>query len=328
MSRKSSAPIILCALVVTVCVILVSQRECTVAPIRSLTVGSDHGGASDGMMALPSPSLAHEQSFGYFDDITDQDWRERQRRAYAHKHYRSAGVHQVNDDTDPSRWYMLNYFPMFSCPNQERIGGAGEGAKWVCDPLRLKKQKTTASEVKAVQATTGTAYVATPRKAVALPAPDVDSSNSNKCLVYSVGCSGNYDFEDGLVELLGAGTCEIHVFDLSQDYTRPGDAHTNDIHFHYWGLKSSYDKSGLSSKYTYKTLHETMQELGHTGRTVDLFKIDCEGCTYLQANHQLNAAYQRHNAHSHPSTCVFPVSGEWTTYKVRTHSASLRSVAR
>jgi Methyltransferase domain len=292
MSRKSSAPIILCALVVTVCVILVSQRECAVAPIRSLTgTSSDHGGdaaANDGMMALPSSSqqlMAHEQSFGFFDDIADENWRQRQRRAYAHKHYRSAAVHRVNDDTDPSRWYMLNYFPMFSCPNQERIGGAGDGAKWVCDPLRLKKQTKTKDKYgrgrsSAEQSTTTVpAYDATPQKAVTLPAPDVD--NNNKCLVYSVGCSGNYDFEDGLVELLGAGTCEIHVFDLSQDYTRPGDAHTNDIHFHYWGLKSSYDKSGLSSKYTYKTLYETMQELGHIGRTIDLFKIDCEGCTCM-----------------------------------------------
>jgi Methyltransferase domain len=286
MSRNSSAPIIICALVVTVCVILVSQRECSVAPIRSLTVGSYHGGASDVMMTVPhSSSLAHEQSFGYFDDVTDENWRQRQRRACAHKHYRSEAVHHVKDDTDPSRWYMLNYFPLFSCPNQERVGGAGDGAKWVCDPLRLKKQQKTTkeettNEVSARQAPKVTAYDATPQKAVALPAPDADSSNNNnKCLVYSVGCSGNYDFEDGLVDLLGAGTCEIHVFDLSQDYTRPGDAHTNDIHFHYWGLKSSYDKSGLSAKYTYKTLQETMQELGHTGRTVDLFKIDCEGCT-------------------------------------------------
>jgi Methyltransferase domain len=287
MSRNNSAPIILCALVVTVCVILVSQRECTVAPIRSLTVGGSYHGGGDAAndMAAHSSStatlLAHEQSFGYFDDIADENWRRRQRRACTHKHYRSAGVHQVNDDTDPSRWYMLNYFPLFSCPNQERIGGAGDGAKWVCDPLRLKKQKARetkeTNEVSAVQATTRTAYDSTPQKAVTLPAPDVE--NNNKCLVYSVGCSGNYDFEDGLVELLGAGTCEIHVFDLSQDYTRPDDAQNNDIHFHYWGLKSSYDKSGLSSKYTYKTLRESMQELGHTGRTVDLFKIDCEGCT-------------------------------------------------
>jgi hypothetical protein len=86
-------------------------------------------------------------------------------------------------------------------------------------------------------------------------------------------------FEDSIVDMLGAGTCEIHVFDLSEDYTRPGDSIEKDIHFHFWGLSSSYFSMANDEEYTYMTLRETMQKLGHVNRTIDVFKIDCEACT-------------------------------------------------
>ncbi len=34
----------------------------------------------------------------------------------------------------------LNYNPIFSCPHVQRVGGVGDGAKWTCDPHRLRQK--------------------------------------------------------------------------------------------------------------------------------------------------------------------------------------------
>jgi hypothetical protein len=209
----------------------------------------DHGAARMETRSLPAPSsLAYRQSFGFFDSIDDEDWKQRQERARRHRHHQSSsGRKRVDEQTDVSRWYMDNYFPLFTCPNQQRIGVGGDGPKWTCDPRRLTLQQQR-------------------------------QNTDQRCLVYSVGSNGNYAFEDALVELLGAGTCEIHVFDMTRDYSRKGDAASKEIYFHKWGLGSSYSNAGRLPKYTYLTLQETMDRLNHTGRTLDIFKVDCEQC--------------------------------------------------
>jgi hypothetical protein len=65
---------------------------------------------------------------------------------------------------------------------------------------------------------------------------------------------------------------------MTKDYTRKGDAASKGIHFHKWGLRSSYSDAGRLPKYTYLTLREMMQRLNHTGRALDIFKVDCEQC--------------------------------------------------
>jgi Methyltransferase domain len=193
--------------------------------------------------------LASTQSFGFFDDIPDGEWKQRQRRARLHNHQVDPSDKNVAGVKVASLWYLENYYPLITCPNQQRVGIGGDGPKWVCDPLRLGKIE--------------------------------EKKTREKCLVYSVGCNGNYKFEDGLVDLLGAGTCEIHVFDVKPHFGRLDDNITTDIHFHGWGLKSSYNNGGKAfPRYSLLTLQETMKELGHEGRTIDIFKADCEGCTW------------------------------------------------
>jgi Methyltransferase domain len=222
-------------------------------------------------------SLAYQQSFGFFDNLDDFDWRIRMNRAKNHKHQASPDHKKATTDTDVNRWYLANYYPLFTCPHQERVGSGGDGAKWVCDPWRLRHVLD--------QPVRNGAADKPNSGAVSSAAPTMlrrDLPNrSGKCLIYSVGCHGNYVFEDGIVEMLGAGTCEIHVFDLAQDYTREGDAANKNIHFHHWGLSSSYSTLGKSKQYSYLTLQQTMEKLGHVNRTIDVFKIDCEHCTWL-----------------------------------------------
>lgn len=109
----------------------------------------------------------------------------------------------------------------------------------------------------------------------------------NGCLVYSVGSNGDFRFEEGFQKLI-PGACEIHTFDFT-DYSGrvpPG----KNIFFHHWGLKPSYteNKTTHSNRFQqvippnkpFKTFQETIEELGHVGRPIDVFKIDCEGCEW------------------------------------------------
>lgn len=147
----------------------------------------------------------------------------------------------------------MNYEPLFTCPHVIRVGYAGDGPKWTCDPHRIKK-------------------IAARRK--------TDGSKQSDCLVYSVGSEGRYGFEDSLVDLLGPDTvCEIHVFDPG-NYSRPENARRN-IHYHAWGLKSSYDKSQPTfDGATFMSFPDILRTLGHENRTIDILKVDCEWCEW------------------------------------------------
>jgi Methyltransferase domain len=136
------APLILCSLLVPVCFVLFSQRQCSVS-IGALKGGDMRGAVAAGREHEPPPQpfrLAYEQSFGFFDDIPDDEWKARQELARTHRHYRDDEVHKP-DHKRPNRWYMLNYPPIFICPHQYRVGGPGDGPKWVCDPHRLKNPR-------------------------------------------------------------------------------------------------------------------------------------------------------------------------------------------
>eukprot|EP00586_Coscinodiscus_wailesii_P014137 CAMPEP_0172507560 /NCGR_PEP_ID=MMETSP1066-20121228/204629_1 /TAXON_ID=671091 /ORGANISM="Coscinodiscus wailesii, Strain CCMP2513" /LENGTH=254 /DNA_ID=CAMNT_0013285143 /DNA_START=496 /DNA_END=1260 /DNA_ORIENTATION=+ len=162
-------------------------------------------------------------------------------------------------------WLEHNMIPHFNCPHLEKLGGKGhEGTKFVCNPQRLVH--------------------------------DDDDKNANDhnghkkkkdCLIYSVVCGGNggdFLFEDAIYEMHGKG-CETHIFDPA-DWTRKGDVENKNIHYHAWGIKSSYDAQSKSiiwpagRRGDLKTFQETLKRLGHENRTIDIFKIDCEGCEY------------------------------------------------
>eukprot|EP00977_Amphora_coffeiformis_P008125 scaffold1818_cov162-Amphora_coffeaeformis.AAC.10 len=102
------------------------------------------------------------------------------------------------------------------------------------------------------------------------------------CLIYSIGSAGQYQWELGLVRRLGSH-CEIHVFDPG-NYSKPELA--PNVHYHQWGLKSSYDSNYTPSLYKgiepmeMLTFQETLSRLNHQNRVIDIFKLDCERCEW------------------------------------------------
>ncbi|EEC44992.1 predicted protein [Phaeodactylum tricornutum CCAP 1055/1] len=213
-------------------------------------IRKDALGAPNGMPAELSTALAYKQSFGFFDDILDGAWRKMQERARIFIQY--SNPHNPNQgQTDSARWYVENLEPDFTCPQVQRVGGHGDGPKWTCDPNRLLKEEP--------------------------------------CLIYSVGSAGKYQWEDGLIHLLGGTHCEIHVFDPGA-FARSRDVEDKNIHYHQWGFSSSYVKSFVpdiysmgeaSGKPVMKTFQDTLRELGHVHRTIHVLKLDCEGCEWV-----------------------------------------------
>lgn len=92
------------------------------------------------------------------------------------------------------------------------------------------------------------------------------------CLVYSVGSSGDASFEAAVVKEISPH-CEIHVFDFGNHAQSVAEqtGHSQNVYYHQWGISDV-------TQGQYKTLDYTVKELGHENRTIDIFKIDCEGC--------------------------------------------------
>jgi len=109
----------------------------------------------------------------------------------------------------------------------------------------------------------------------------VKAKKKNNCLVYSVGSNNDIRFEKAVHTYMKG--CEIHTFDPTLDDTPfvGGEYAT----FHPWGLGTDGGKEGITmherrndgERMSFQTI---MQKLGHTNRTIDILKIDCQGCEY------------------------------------------------
>jgi len=95
------------------------------------------------------------------------------------------------------------------------------------------------------------------------------NEKEGECLVYSVGSRNEFDFEEGVFKDINS-TCEIHTFDPG-NFTEAGKK--AGVHYHMMAI-------GTEDRGKYRSLQSIVKELGHEGRTIDIFKIDCEGCEW------------------------------------------------
>lgn len=93
--------------------------------------------------------------------------------------------------------------------------------------------------------------------------------SSSSCLIYSIGSSNDFRFEEAILRDI-SNNCEIHVFDHT---VKNATNKPLNVHFHPWGL-------AVRTHGALKSLTNIVHQLNHTGRTIDVFKIDCEGCEW------------------------------------------------
>lgn len=200
-------------------------------------------------------SLAKSQSNGFFNDIPNTHWKTLQKyhAALFPNYYDNLNIYssgpgdkgKIDKLRNSNMWYGRNFQVEFVCPLMRRLpaDSMADGPKWVCNPHRIAQQKD--------------------------------------CLIYSVGSNGKAEFEKAVIEEIGEH-CEVHTFDPVTSNKRNGDFATaleGYSTFHPWGFAN--EKLANENPGKYKTLKQTMKQLGHENRTIDIFKIDCEWCEWF-----------------------------------------------
>ncbi|XP_021355930.1 methyltransferase-like protein 24 [Mizuhopecten yessoensis] len=98
---------------------------------------------------------------------------------------------------------------------------------------------------------------------------DTEYRPSSPCIVYSFGVGGDWSFEDEVSKIYG---CDVHSFDPS--IGKPDQKRSDKITFHNLGLWGK--PAGKQGKWNMLNLKEIMDMLGHTGKTIDIIKMDIE----------------------------------------------------
>lgn len=200
-----------------------------------------------GPSRVESTDLARKESLGFFRDIPDSTWRRHKNRfQFTQPNYDNSDLKLLERQSRYSNHFWAAHFePEFTCPHEFRLGKLGDGGKWACDPHRIPK---------------------------------------DSCLIYSVGSNGKFEFEEQSKVHISE-SCEIHTFDLKPTFRRNGrtdnslaeEASKFGVSFHHWGIGTP------SKKFPHmKTFKETITDLHHEQKTIDLMKIDCERCEYEQ----------------------------------------------
>eukprot|EP01135_Chromosphaera_perkinsii_P003015 Nk52_evm37s232 gene=Nk52_evmTU37s232 len=146
---------------------------------------------------------------------------------------------------DAFDFYQAAWEPEMACAEEMRIGVVGDGGKWMCDPGRLL------------------------------------GGNEN-CIIYSMGSNNEFSFEASMHYLYP--NCEIHTF----DHTVSNPDIPSYVKYHHWGVSGTDGETVIDhatrrvalvdgNAYTIPTIQKALK---HTGRTIQVLKIDIEGSEY------------------------------------------------
>ena len=170
------------------------------------------------------------------------------RRRIRQQHTRDTSDELDKLDPHTSKKLFDLFEPEANCFSDERFGGPsrflafGDGGKFMCGIDLLKKRK-------------------------------------GDCLVYSIGSNNDISFEKAIHKSLA---CETHTFDPTLSEPFVGGAYAT---FHPWGFgkqgeEVSFVQKDVKANFTAQSIQTIQSKLGHTGRRIDILKIDCEGCEY------------------------------------------------
>ena len=142
---------------------------------------------------------------------------------------------------------QTRWVPVLHCATAERLGAAGDGGKWLCNPLRVAER-------------------------------------GPSCLVYSIGSRNDFTFEAHLHAMLPR--CEIHTFDPTigaAPSNTPPFVHFHAwglLAAAAPEARSPTIEPGKGSRRLHYTLREMAAQLGHSHREIDVLKVDCDGCEH------------------------------------------------
>jgi len=234
-------------------------------------------------------ALSDRQSYGLLTSIPNDRWQimkenvQNQRRKrekvlndFLNRYDSSQQSTIVQNDFDV--FFKTYYGREFTCPEEKSIGKSGK--KFLCTP----DYRSETSQM-------------------------VNNTGGNSCLVYSsfAEISSSFSFERDLLDEIGP--CEIHVFHPNKKFGEPElqNMLIDKIHFHSWGFGKTRsvernsinpfgkkDASQNKNNDSFKSIEETIRILGHKGKMIDIFMIDCEGCEWdiFQEWFQTHHGYQ------------------------------------
>ena len=208
-----------------------------------------------------------ESALDRFDRTFDERRKARQDRV------KSQLLAGTGSNVKPKLFWDM-YEPEAICFSEERLGyrgpgqasdfqryaAFGDGPKFTCGVDVMSSLTATAAAKK--------------------PKQQRDGDPLLPCLVYSIGSANKFEFEIAIQQLMG---CETHTFDPTvPKEIFAGDNYTT---FHQWGLgedgvEGESRRFGKKSNWKGMSFHTIFQKLGHLQRTIDVLKIDCEGCEW------------------------------------------------